>query len=89
VSDYRLEVFGTRSEVVAPDLKLTALGASSEGFRLRLQGPADRTLVLQSSSDLIHWQVVTSGTIDEGDMQIADPTATEKARFYRLVLSNP
>ena len=89
VSDYRLEVFGTRSEVVAPDLKLTALGASSEGFRLRLQGPADRTLVLQSSSDLIDWQVVTSGTIDGGDVQIADPTATETVRFYRLVLSNP
>ena len=89
VSDYRLEVFGTRSVVVAPDLKLTALGASSEGFRLRLQGPADRTLVLQSSSDLIDWQVVTSGTIDGGDVQIADPTATETARFYRLVLSNP
>jgi len=89
VSDYRLEVFGTRSEVVVPDLKLTALGASSEGFRLRLQGPADRAVVLQSSSDLIDWQVVTSGTIDGGDAQIADPTATETSRFYRLVLSNP
>lgn len=89
VSDYRLEVFGTRSEVVIPDLKLTALGESSEGFRLRLQGPADRTVVLQASSDLIDWQVVTSGTIDGGDMQFADPTASETARFYRLVLSNP
>ena len=89
VSDYRLEIFGTRSEVVVPDLKLTALGASSEGFRLRLQGPADRAVVLQSSSDLIDWQVVTSGTIDGGDVQIADPTATETVRFYRLVLSNP
>lgn len=89
VSDYRLEVFGTRPEVVAPDLKLTALGASSEGFRLRLQGPADRAVVLQSSSDLIDWRVVTTGTIDGGDVQIADTTATETARFYRLVLSNP
>ena len=89
VSDYRLEVFGTRSEVVIPDLKLTALGESSEGFRLRLQGPADRTVVLQASSDLIDWQVVTSGTIDGGDMQFADPTASGTARFYRLVLSNP
>ena len=89
VSDYRLEVFGTRSEVVVPDLKLTALGASSEGFRLRLQGPADRTVVLQASSDLIDWQVVTSGTIDGGDIQFADPTASGTARFYRLVLSNP
>ena len=89
VSDYRLEVFGTRSEVVIPDLKLTALGASSEGFQLRLQGPADRAVVLQASSDLIDWQVVTSGTIDGGDMQFADPTASETARFYRLVLSNP
>lgn len=89
VSDYRLEVFGTRSEVVVPDLKLTALGASSEGFRLRLQGPADREVVLQSSSDLIDWQVVTSGTIDGGDMQFADPTASGTARFYRLILSNP
>lgn len=89
VSDYRLEIFGTRSEVVVPDLKLTALGASSEGFRLRLQGPADRAVVLQSSSDLIDWQVVTSGTIDGGDMQFADPTASGTARFYRLVLSNP
>jgi len=89
VSDYRLEVFGTRSEVVVPDLKLTALGGSSEGFRLRLQGPADRAVVLEASSDLIDWQVVTSGTIDGGDMQFADPTASETARFYRLVLSNP
>ena len=89
VSDYRLEIFGTRSEVVIPDLKLTALGASSEGFQLRLQGPADRAVVLQSSSDLIDWQVVTSGTIDGGDMQFADPTASGTARFYRLVLSNP
>ena len=89
VSDYRLEIFGTRSEVVIPDLKLTALGASSEGFQLRLQGPADRAVVLQASSDLIDWQVVTSGTIDGGDMQFADPTASETARFYRLVLSNP
>ena len=89
VSDYRLEVFGTRSEVVIPDLKLTALGESSEGFRLRLQGPADRAVVLQASSDLIDWQVVTSGTIDGGDMQFADPTASGTARFYRLVLSNP
>lgn len=89
MSDYRLEVFGTRSEVVIPDLKLTALGESSEGFRLRLQGPADRAVVLQASSDLIDWQVVTSGTIDGGDMQFADPTASETARFYRLVLSNP
>jgi hypothetical protein len=54
-----------------------------------LQGPADRAVVLQSSSDLIDWQVVTSGTIDGGDAQIADPTATETSRFYRLVLSNP
>ena len=89
VSNYRLEVFGTRSEVVVPDLKLTALGASSEGFRLRLQGPADRAVALQASSDLIDWQVVTSGTIDGGDMQFADPTASGTARFYRLVLSNP
>ena len=84
-----MEVFGTRSKVVVPDLELTALGASPEGFRLRLQGPADRAVVLQSSSDLIDWQVITSGTIDGGDVQIADPTGTETSRFYRLVLSNP
>ena len=89
VSNYRLEVFGTQTEISVPELKLTALGASSDGFRLRLQGPPDRAVVLQASSDLMDWQVVTSGMIDGGDMQIADPTTSETARFYRLVPANP
>lgn len=89
VSNYRLEVFGTRSDVQIPDLQLTALGGSPEGFRLRLKGPADRHVVLQASSDLMDWQVVASGTIDGGDMQIVDTSASETARFYRLVLANP
>lgn len=89
VSSYRLEVFGTRSDIQIPDLQLTALGGSPEGFRLRLKGPADRRVVLQASSDLMDWQVVTSGTIDGGDMQIVDTGASETTRFYRLVLENP
>ena len=89
ISNYRLEVFGTRSEVVVPDLRLTALGGSAEGFRLRLQGPADRAVILQASSNLIDWQSVFSGMIDGGDEQVADPNASETARFYRLVLAKP
>jgi subtilisin-like proprotein convertase family protein len=89
ISTYRLEVFGTRSEGVVPDLRLTALGVSADGFRLRLQGPDDRAVVLQASSDLIDWQVLLSGTIDRGDTQVTDPNASETARFYRLVLAKP
>jgi subtilisin-like proprotein convertase family protein len=89
ISNYRLEVFGTRSEVVVPDLRLTAMGGSAEGFRLRLQGPADRAVILQASSDLIDWQSVFSGMIDGGDEQVADSNASETARFYRLVLAKP
>lgn len=89
ISTYRLEVFGTRSEGVVTDLRLTALGVSADGFRLRLQGPDDRAVVLQASSDLIDWQVLLSGTIDRGDTQVTDPNASETARFYRLVLAKP
>lgn len=89
VSNYRLEVFGTRPETVATQLRLTALGQSADGFRLRLQGPADRGVVLEASSNLIDWQVLTSGRIDGGDEQITDPNAPKTTRFYRLVLANP
>lgn len=89
VSDYRLEVFGTRSDTGIPDLQLTALGGSPEGFRLRLKGPADLRVVLEASLDLMGWQEITSGTIEGGDMEVTDAGASETARFYRLVPANP
>lgn len=89
VTDYQLEVFGTLSEPGTPDLQLTALSASSEGFRLRLKGPTDLRIVLQASLDLVKWEAIASGTIEGGDMEFFDSSTPETARFYRLVPENP
>jgi uncharacterized repeat protein (TIGR01451 family) len=60
---------------------------ASQTFLLTLTGDAFTSYALQSSTDLVHWGFLTSGTTDaSGWLQVADSRAAPQGhQFYRAV----
>jgi hypothetical protein len=55
-------------------------------YDLRLTGPADNTLILQTSSNLVNWIPVVINTASSGIVEVHDAgLPTSPARFYRAV----
>jgi beta-galactosidase len=70
-----------------PFLLQAGSGALENGrFNLTFQGLANQTYVLQASTNLVDWTPMqTNSTSAEGLVECSDMTATNTARFYRVV----
>jgi subtilisin family serine protease len=89
VVNYQIEVFGTENQVVAPVLRLTAVGLAPGGFRLLVGGPAGQAVVLQRSANLSNWVDLSSGILEGGSAEFTDDEATGGGNFYRLIPATP
>jgi hypothetical protein len=64
---------------------LTKCEADASGkVTLQLSGPAGQVGVLQSSSDLVHWQDVATVYLPDGMVQFQDDAAPAAVKYYRL-----
>jgi len=62
-------------------------GMTENGFRLRLSGPAGSNVVVQATSDLIHWTPISTNTISGGNTSFTDTTARSRpGRYYRAYI---
>jgi hypothetical protein len=65
------------------------IGFDSGQFGLNLIGSAGQTLVLEGSSDLIHWSALVTNTLSTGSFHFKDSDSTNlSARFYRARSAN-
>jgi hypothetical protein len=78
---------------VAPELRLS-LGSSASASRLalsapslalRLSGPAGVTVIIESSSDMIHWTPVHTNTLSADGLSVP-VDATQPGQFFRARL---
>jgi hypothetical protein len=82
------EITGTEKMISTDDTTRPVLGkCESDGsgvVHLELKGGAGQVGVLQSSSDLIHWQDVTTLYLPDGTVQFDDDSRASVVRYYRL-----
>jgi hypothetical protein len=81
------EISGCGSVTSSDPVTLPVLGkCESDGSKvhLELSGGAGQVGVLQSSTDLIHWQDVTTLYLPDGTVQFDDDASTNVVRYYRL-----
>ena len=67
---------------------LLPLGASSEGFRMRLTGTAGKTYRIQASQDGAVWQDAGLITLTHSTAEFIDSTEGTRNRFYRAAIAN-
>jgi hypothetical protein len=81
-----LRVYGTLN-TSAPILILVgdpAFGFAGGKFGFNLTGPAGKGVVIESSTDLLHWAPVQTNAFGAGPLYFNDPQSTSSgARFYR------
>ena len=82
------EVYGATGVVSSDDTKLPTLSRCETDetgkVRLELSGAAGQVGVVQSSTDLIHWQDVATVYLPDGTVQIEDSAGASAAKYYRL-----
>ena len=63
-------------------------GMTDSGFRLRLTGPGGSNVVVQASTDMVHWTSIATNNIPgDGNYSYTDSTAKSRpGRFYRVYL---
>jgi len=66
----------------------TQTGMTDSGFRLQLTGPGGSNVVVQASTDLVHWTSIATNNIPgDGNYSYTDSTAkTRPGRYYRVYL---
>lgn len=65
----------------------TSFGRTPDGsFQLSLKGPAGTEAWLQSSTNLVDWMSLQTNKPFSGEIQFVDPTATNRAKFYRTLI---
>lgn len=77
------------SLVGAPVIKPSGTSYKFESGKLRFQvcGPSGRTVVIEASEDLNHWDEVCTSQTNEGDLEVTTPESTDaSSRFYRARL---
>ena len=53
---------------------------------IRLQGQADRSYVIEASTDLLNWNAISTNVVTSGTMFLEDLQATNyPLRFYRAI----
>jgi hypothetical protein len=81
------EISGCGSVTSTDPVTLPKLGkCESDGSKVHLEltGGAGQVGVLQSSTDLIHWQDVTTLYLPDGTVQFDDDASANIVRYYRL-----
>jgi hypothetical protein len=60
------------------------VGMTTSGFQFKLAGPTGSNVVVQASSDMIHWTSISTNTFASGLVNFTDPAAkTNVFRYYR------
>ncbi len=73
--------------VVAPRARILTESAGYDGnvFSFAVVGPAGQTFVLEASTDLKHWEIIETITLDGDESTVTDGAAAgQDQRFYRL-----
>lgn len=66
---------------------LTFVANSVKGGKLELRGQPNAVYRIEASSDLTHWEPISTNSTPSGVIQILDPQAQSmSARFYRAIL---
>src|SRR5581483_4575088 len=65
---------------------LTWLQGTDGSLNLNVAGQINQQYVLQISTDLIHWQDVSTGTAQNGVLRISPVTISGSVQFYRVVV---
>lgn len=74
---------------VTPPLAAVTSGSAmiSKGFKLQFSGPTGSNLVIQATSDMVHWSPISTNVIVGGSVTYTDTVAkTMSGRFYRAML---
>ena len=71
--------------------KFAVAGTVSGGrFRIGLKGAPGQTFLIQASTNLTSWQIVSTNGIDAtGTNNFYDPIGSDRDRFYRVILQVP
>lgn len=78
-------VVNTVTNVV--DFVSAETGMTTNGFKIQLSGPTGSNVVVQASSDLIHWTSIATNTVSGGNTSFTDTTAKSRpGRYYRAYI---
>jgi hypothetical protein len=73
-------------QVIQAALSLTSAAMTTNGFKLRLSGPAPASYIISASSDLTQWTPIATNSVLSGKLEFTDTTALRTPiRFYRAV----
>ena len=62
----------------------SATKMATDGFQIRLSGPTGSNVVIQASSDMIHWTSISTNTFASGLVNFTDTAAKNiQYRYYR------
>jgi hypothetical protein len=62
----------------------SATGITTSGFQIGLTGPTGSNVIIQASSDMIHWTPISTNTFVSGSVNFTDAAAkTNRFRYYR------
>jgi hypothetical protein len=73
-------------QIIDVPLTLSTTGMGTNGFQIKLSGPAPATYVIEASDDLQKWTVISTANVTSGSLQFNDSAASSfSQRFYRAV----
>jgi hypothetical protein len=72
-------------QIIDQPLTLSTTGMGTNGFQIKLNGPAPATYIVEVSNDLQKWTTLSTTTVTSGSLQLTDTAASSPSRFYRAV----
>jgi len=89
-SYFGLDSIAVNSLTALPWISCAGLQLNASGATLRLAGaPGTSAVVVQASTDLIHWSPIYTNTAGSGTIEFTDPAAvTLPSRYYRAIIQN-
>ena len=73
-------------QIIDQPLTLSTTGMGTNGFQIKLTGPAPATYIVEVSNDLQKWTTLSTTTVTSGSLQVTDTTASSSpSRFYRAI----
>lgn len=76
----------TVTQIIDAPLILAVTGISSNGFVLKLSGPAPASYIISASTDFIKWTPISTNAVTTGALQFTDTNASAyPQQFYRAV----
>lgn len=74
---------------ITPPVAAVTSGSAmmSKGFKLQFSGPIGSNLVIEATSDMVHWSPISTNVLTSGSVTYTDVVAkTLSGRFYRAKL---